>query len=77
MVHQLLRSFKVFRFHDRKDTRFLLAPTHEEEITTLVGGLTTSYKNLPLRVYQISESPLIPLFQCPKYSFMSSKEVPR
>ncbi|KAJ5893996.1 hypothetical protein N7495_005687 [Penicillium taxi] len=45
---------EVFRFNDRKDARFLLAPTHEEEITTLVGGLTTSYKSLPLRVYQIS-----------------------
>ncbi|KAJ5946459.1 hypothetical protein N7454_003298 [Penicillium verhagenii] len=47
-------SEEVFRFHDRKDARFILAPTHEEEITTLVGSLTTSYKNLPLRVYQIS-----------------------
>ncbi|KAJ5777314.1 hypothetical protein N7520_000560 [Penicillium odoratum] len=47
-------SEEVFRLHDRKDTRFLLAPTHEEEITTLVGSLTTSYKSLPLRVYQIT-----------------------
>ncbi|KAJ5546605.1 hypothetical protein N7494_004190 [Penicillium frequentans] len=47
-------SEEVFRLNDRKDTRFLLAPTHEEEITTLVGSLTTSYKSLPLRVYQIS-----------------------
>ncbi|KAJ5740620.1 hypothetical protein N7493_000492, partial [Penicillium malachiteum] len=51
---RLNEGSEVFRFHDRKDTRFLLAPTHEEEITTLVGGLTTSYKNLPLRVYQIT-----------------------
>jgi len=52
---RLTEGSEVFRFQDRKDARFLLAPTHEEEITTLVGGLTTSYKNLPLRVYQICE----------------------
>ncbi|CAG7916463.1 unnamed protein product [Penicillium olsonii] len=46
---------ELFRFKDRKETPFLLAPTHEEEITTLVGSLTTSYKSLPLRVYQICE----------------------
>lgn len=46
---------QVFTFHDRKESRFLLAPTHEEEITTLVGSLTKSYKDLPLRVYQICE----------------------
>ncbi|KAJ5561927.1 Prolyl-tRNA synthetase class IIa bacterial-type [Penicillium sp. DV-2018c] len=45
---------ELFHFRDRKETRFLLAPTHEEEITTLVGNLTTSYKSLPLRVYQIT-----------------------
>ncbi|KAL5339816.1 hypothetical protein BJX70DRAFT_397284 [Aspergillus crustosus] len=44
----------VFRFLDRKEARFILAPTHEEEITTLVGSLTKSYRDLPLRVYQIS-----------------------
>ena len=32
----------------------LLSPTHEEEITTLVAGLTKSYRELPLRLYQIS-----------------------
>ncbi|KAF7589061.1 hypothetical protein BBP40_004808 [Aspergillus hancockii] len=45
---------EVFKFHDRKESRFLLAPTHEEEITTLVGSLTKSYRDLPVRVYQIS-----------------------
>ncbi|KAF4767666.1 hypothetical protein HAV15_009508 [Penicillium sp. str.  len=51
---RLTDGSELFRFNDRKDTPFLLAPTHEEEITTLVGNLTTSYKSLPLRVYQIS-----------------------
>ncbi|CAL5871010.1 uncharacterized protein PFLUO_LOCUS5252 [Penicillium psychrofluorescens] len=51
---RLKEGSELFRFNDRRDTRFLLAPTHEEEITKLVGSLTTSYKSLPLRVYQIS-----------------------
>lgn len=46
-------NIQVFRFLDRKESRFLLAPTHEEEITTLVGSLTKSYRDLPLRVYQV------------------------
>ncbi|KAI1907549.1 hypothetical protein LOZ65_006757 [Ophidiomyces ophidiicola] len=45
---------EVFRFEDRKGTSLLLAPTHEEEMTTLVGTLVKSYKDVPLRVYQIS-----------------------
>ncbi|KAI1094193.1 prolyl-tRNA synthetase [Rostrohypoxylon terebratum] len=44
---------ELFRFHDRKKTPLLLAPTHEEEITTLVSNLSCSYKELPLRLYQI------------------------
>lgn len=33
----------------------ILAPTHEEEITTLVASLANSYRQLPLRLYQIGE----------------------
>ncbi|KAI0402053.1 class II aaRS and biotin synthetase [Xylaria palmicola] len=44
---------ELFRFSDRKDVQYLLAPTHEEEITTLVANTIKSYKNLPLRLYQI------------------------
>lgn len=44
---------ELMRFSSRKGTRYLLAPTHEEEITTLVSGLVKSYKQLPLRVYQV------------------------
>lgn len=32
----------------------MLSPTHEEEITTLVSSLVKSYKDLPLRLFQIS-----------------------
>lgn len=33
----------------------VLAPTHEEEITTLAASLVNSYRQLPLRLYQIGE----------------------
>ncbi|KAH0561947.1 hypothetical protein GP486_003343 [Trichoglossum hirsutum] len=38
----------------RKESRYLLSPTHEEEITSLVDSVIKSYKELPLRLYQIS-----------------------
>ncbi|KAI1456877.1 prolyl-tRNA synthetase [Annulohypoxylon moriforme] len=44
---------ELFRFLDRKKAALLLAPTHEEEITTLVSDTSNSYKELPLRLYQI------------------------
>ena len=47
-------SPEIFKFQDRKDAKFILSPTHEEEITKLVGGLVQSYKDLPLRLYQIT-----------------------
>ncbi|RYP57565.1 hypothetical protein DL770_010639 [Monosporascus sp. CRB-9-2] len=44
---------ELFRFADRKNASYLLAPTHEEEITALVSRTVKSYKTLPLRLYQI------------------------
>ncbi|KAI1435696.1 class II aaRS and biotin synthetase [Xylaria sp. CBS 124048] len=44
---------ELFRFSDRKNAPYILAPTHEEEITTLVAKTVNSYKSLPLRLYQI------------------------
>lgn len=44
----------VFKFADRKDAKWLLSPTHEEEITELIGSLVQSYRDLPIRLYQIS-----------------------
>jgi len=43
----------IFRLKDRKDADYLLAPTHEEVFTLLVKDLYTSYKDLPLSIYQI------------------------
>jgi prolyl-tRNA synthetase len=43
----------LFRLKDRKDADYLLAPTHEEMFTLLVKDLYSSYKDLPLSLYQI------------------------
>lgn len=50
---RLSTGTELFKFKDRKDTKYLLSPTHEEEITTLIGGMVSSYRDLPIRVYQI------------------------
>ena len=43
----------LFRLQDRKKADYLLAPTHEEMFTLLVKDLYSSYKDLPLCLYQI------------------------
>ena len=43
----------IFRLKDRKGADYLLAPTHEEMFTLLVKDLCSSYKDLPLALYQI------------------------
>jgi prolyl-tRNA synthetase len=43
----------LFRLKDRKGTDMLLGPTHEEMFTLLVKDLYSSYKDLPLAIYQI------------------------
>jgi prolyl-tRNA synthetase len=43
----------IFRLKDRKDADYLLGPTHEEMFTLLVKDLYSSYKDLPLFLYQI------------------------
>ncbi|GAA4368474.1 proline--tRNA ligase [Agromyces bauzanensis] len=45
----------VFRLQDRKGADYLLAPTHEEVFTLLVKDLYSSYKDLPLTIYQIQD----------------------
>ncbi len=43
----------LFRLQDRRKNDYLLAPTHEEMFTLLVKDLYTSYKDLPVCLYQI------------------------
>ncbi len=45
----------IFRLQDRKGGDYLLAPTHEEVFTLLVKDLYSSYKDLPLSIYQIQD----------------------
>lgn len=45
----------MFRLQDRKDADYLLAPTHEEVFTLLVKDLYSSYKDLPLTIFQIQD----------------------
>src|SRR3990167_10857339 len=43
----------MIRFVDRRGRKMCLGPTHEEGITELVADQVTSYKQLPLILYQI------------------------
>jgi len=43
----------LFRLKDRKGADYLLGPTHEEMFTLMVKGEYSSYKDLPLALYQI------------------------
>ncbi|HUT77865.1 MAG TPA: proline--tRNA ligase, partial [Polyangia bacterium] len=43
----------IFRLQDRKGGDYLLGPTHEEMFTLLVKDLYSSYKDLPVWLYQI------------------------
>lgn len=44
----------MFRLEDRKEAGFCLSPTAEEAITTLVAGEYSSYRDLPVNLYQIN-----------------------
>ncbi|WP_432994902.1 proline--tRNA ligase [Dactylosporangium sp. CA-233914] len=43
----------LFRLKDRRQADYLLGPTHEEMFTLTVKDLCSSYKDLPLTLYQI------------------------
>ncbi len=44
---------ELLRFKDRNEREYCLGPTHEEVITDLVRGEVRSYRQLPVRLYQI------------------------
>src|SRR5664280_2545017 len=44
---------EMFRLQDRRGADYCLGPTHEEMMTLLVKGEYSSYKDLPLTLYQI------------------------
>ncbi|MEU8673083.1 proline--tRNA ligase [Streptomyces sp. NPDC048560] len=43
----------LFRLQDRKGADYLLGPTHEEVFTQVVKDMCSSYKDLPVILYQI------------------------
>ena len=45
---------ELLRFKDRKNNDFVLGPTHEEVVVDIVRNKITSYKQLPLHLYQIT-----------------------
>ncbi|GAA1316727.1 proline--tRNA ligase [Leucobacter albus] len=45
----------MFRLKDRHGADHLLAPTHEEAFTVLVKDIVSSYKDLPLQLFQIQD----------------------
>ncbi|WNS45008.1 proline--tRNA ligase [Paenibacillus sp. MMS20-IR301] len=44
---------ELMKLQDRHEREFVLGPTHEEVVTALVRGEISSYRRLPLTVYQI------------------------
>ena len=45
---------ELFRLQDRKETWFCLSPTAEEVITSTVASEYSSYRDLPVNLYQIN-----------------------
>ena len=45
---------EMLRFKDRKNTNFVLSPTYEESVVNMVKNRITSYKDLPVHLYQIN-----------------------
>lgn len=45
---------ELYKLQDRKGAQYVLAPTHEEEITQLVSSDVESQRQLPLRLYQVT-----------------------
>ncbi|XP_018321361.1 probable proline--tRNA ligase, mitochondrial [Agrilus planipennis] len=48
-------SSELFKVHDRHDATYILSPTHEESAADLLASVSQmSYKQFPLRLYQIT-----------------------
>ncbi len=77
---------ELLRLQDRKNNDFVLGPTHEEVAVDIIRGKVTSYKQLPLHLYQITTKfrdegrPRYGLLRCREftmkdgYSFHESQE---
>ncbi len=63
---------ELMRINDRHDREFCLGPTHEEVITAVVRDSVSSYKKLPLALYQI-QSKFRDEFR-PRFGLMRGRE---
>jgi prolyl-tRNA synthetase len=63
---------EMIRIKDRNDIEYALAPTHEEAFTSVVRSLISSYRDLPLNVYQINTKFRDEIR--PRFGVMRSKE---
>ena len=50
----LTMGSELLRFKDRKNGEYVLSPTNEEAVVNMVKNRVTSYKDLPLHLYQIN-----------------------
>eukprot|EP00457_Paulinella_chromatophora_P002978 gb/GEZN01002983.1/.p1 GENE.gb/GEZN01002983.1/~~gb/GEZN01002983.1/.p1 ORF type:complete len:734 (-),score=141.69 gb/GEZN01002983.1/:81-2282(-) len=64
---------ELFKLKDRRGSEHCLGPTHEEAITHLAKQEVTSYRDLPLRLYQVTtkfrdeERPRAGLLRCREF----------
>lgn len=63
---------EMFRISDRNGLEYSLAPTHEESFTGVVRSLISSYRDLPVNVYQINTKFRDEIR--PRYGVIRSKE---
>ncbi len=63
---------EMFKFKDRHNREFCLGPTHEEYLTEMIKGQVTSYKQLPLILYQIQTKYRDE--RRPRFGFMRARE---
>ena len=63
---------EMIKIKDRNNQEYVLAPTHEEAFTAVVRSVISSYKDLPLNVYQINRKFRDEIR--PRFGVMRSKE---
>lgn len=62
----------LYRLKDRNQRGYLLSPNHEEAFTQLIGNDVTSYKRLPLNLFQIQKKYRDE--KRPRYGLLRSRE---
>ena len=63
---------ELFRLKDRQDKLGVLSPTHEESITAMVADVAISYRQLPLKLYQIGNKFRDEMY--PSYGLLRGRE---